>query len=84
MSDLGGSYPIRIQAEETKAMKLKWIAARKQESRSKLVHLKQAIEDLIQGKIPEIERQILAVEQEAQQLEAQEANLKNSIDAESV
>lgn len=84
MSDIGSSYPIQIQTKETKDMKLKWIAARKQEAKSKLVHFKQAIEDLIQGKVPEIERQIMAVSQELAQLEFQETQLKNSVDAEVV
>lgn len=84
MSDIGSSYPIQIQTKETKEMKLKWIAARKQESKSKLVHFKQAIEDLIQGKVPEIERQIMAITQELQQLEYQEGQLKNSVDADVV
>lgn len=84
MSDLGSSYPIEIRAVETKAMKLKWIEARKQEAKSKLVHYKQAIEDLIKGKVPEIERQILAVEQELAQLEFQGKSLQDSVDAEQV
>lgn len=82
MSDLGSSYPVVIQVNETRAMKLKWIESRKQEAKSKLVHFKQAIEDLIKGKVPEIERQILAAEQELAQLESQELLLKNSVDAE--
>lgn len=84
MSDVGSSYPIQVQARETKEMKLKWIAARKQEAKSKLVHFKQAIEDLIQGKVPEIERQIMAVEQELAQLEHQETTLKSSVEAEQI
>ena len=84
MADIGGSYPIQIQARETREMKLKWIAARKQEAKSKLVHFKQAIEDLIQGKVPEIERQIMAVEQELQQLEIQEKMLQGSVEAEQI
>lgn len=84
MSDIGGSYPIQIQARETKDMKLKWIAARKQEAKSKLVHFKQAIEDLIQGKVPEIERQIMAVQQELEQLEYQEKALQSSVEAEQI
>lgn len=82
MSDIGNQYPIQIQAKETREMKLKWIASRKQEAKSKLVHFKQAIEDLIQGKVPEIERQIMAVEQELEQLEQQEKMLSSSVDAE--
>lgn len=84
MADIGNQYPIQIQARETKEMKLKWIAARKQEAKSKLVHFKQAIEDLIQGKVPEIERQIMAVQQELQQLESQEKTLQSSVEAEQI
>ena len=84
MSDIGGSYPIQIQSKETKDMKLKWIAARKQEAKSKLVHFKQAIEDLIHGKVPEIERQIMAAQQELEQLEYQEVQLKNSNEADQI
>jgi len=84
MSDIGSSYPIQIVSRETKETKLKWIAARKQESKSKIVHFKQAIEDLIQGKVPEIERQIMLAAQELEQLEYQELQLKNSVDAEEI
>lgn len=84
MADLGSSYPIQIQTRETKEMKLKWIAARKQEAKSRLVHFKQAIEDLIQGKVPELERQIMAVQQELEQLEYQEKTLQSSVDAEQI
>lgn len=84
MSDIGNSYPIQIQARETKEMKLKWIASRKQEAKSRLVHFKQAIEDLIQGKVPEIERQIMAVSQELEQLEYQEKTLQSSVEAEQI
>ena len=82
MSDIGSSYPVTINVKETRDMKLKWVAARKQECKSKLMHFKQAIEDLINGKIPEIERQIMAVEQELDQLKQQENLLKNSVDTE--
>jgi len=84
MSDIGSSYPIQVQARETKDMKLKWIAARKQEAKSKLVHFRQAIEDLIKGKVPEIERQIMAVTQELEQLEYQEKTLQSSVEAEQI
>ena len=84
MSDLGNQYPIQIQARETKDMKLKWIAARKQEAKSRLVHFRQAIEDLINGKVPEIERQIMAVQQELEQLEYQEKTLQSSVEAEQI
>lgn len=79
--DLGSNYPVPLKPiEETKQMKLKWIAAKKQECKSKIVHYNQMIEDMIKGKIPEIERQILAVQQELDQLENHEQFLLNSID----
>jgi len=84
MSDIGNQYPIQIQARETKEMKLKWIAARKQEAKSRVVHFKQAIEDLIQGKVPDLERQIMAVTQELEQLEYQEKTLQSSVEAEQI
>lgn len=85
MSDIGSSYPVAIKAPiETLEMKKKWIQSAKQERISKIVHWKQAIEDLLKGKIPEIERQILHAEQELVQFEAHEQLLINSIDAEEI
>lgn len=76
MSDLGGGYPIQIHTEETKEMQLKWIAVRKQEAKSKVANTKQLIEDLMHGKIVDLEREILHAEQTLQQLVQAEANLK--------
>jgi len=82
MSDLGSSLPVPIsQTVETKVMKLKWLQSAKQERISKIVHLKQAIEDLVKGKIPEIERQILQAEQELSNLENSEKSVLESIEA---
>ena len=82
MSDMGSLLPVTVdQARETKAMKKKWLQAAKQERISKIVHLKQAIEDLVKGKIPEIERQIMASEQELSNLEIAEKRLEASIEA---
>lgn len=81
MSDIGSQLPVPIaQLRETKEMKLKWLQAAKQERISKIVHLKQAIDDLLKGKIPEIERQIMASDQELKNLEAAEVLIKESID----
>lgn len=80
MSDIGSSYPIQVKALETKEMKLKWLQTSKQERISKIVHWKQAIEDLLKGKIPEIERQILHAEQELAQFEAHEKMVKDSVE----
>jgi len=84
MSDLGSSYPLEVRSKETKEMKLKWLQVSKQERISKIVHWKQAIEDLLKGKIPEIERQILHAEQELAQLLEHEKNIIASVDAEEI
>lgn len=83
MSDIGSTLPVAVkQTVETRAMKLKWLQAAKQERTSKIVHLKQAIEDLIKGKIPEIERQVLQAEQELRNLEETEKLVLKSIETE--
>lgn len=85
MADLGSYLPVPIeQTRETKAMKLKWLEAAKQEKISRIVHLKQNIEDLLKGKLPEIERQIMCAQQELDNLCAAEKILINSIDIEEV
>lgn len=84
MSDIGSNLPVSLKYTETRQMTLKWIKSKKQECKSKIVHFKQAIEDLMQGKIPEIERQILAAEQELKQLEAHEAAINASVDTQAV
>lgn len=82
MSDLGSILPVPVQQTiETNAMRLKWLQSAKQERISKIVHLKQAIEDLMKGKIPDIERQILQAEQELFNLEQSEKSVLSSIDA---
>jgi hypothetical protein len=81
MSDLGSILPVPVRSSvETKEMKLKWLQSAKQERISKIVHLKQAIEDLVKGKIPEIERQILQAEQELVNLEATEKLVTESVE----
>lgn len=81
MADIGSILPVPVsQTVETRAMKLKWLQAAKQERISKIVHLKQAIEDLVKGKIPEIERQILQAEQELCNLENTEKSVLESIE----
>jgi hypothetical protein len=85
VSDIGANLPVPFrQSIETKEMKLKWLQCAKQERISKIVHLKQAIEDLVKGKIPELERQILQAEQELSNLESSENLVKNSVDAEQI
>lgn len=81
MSDLNSQLPVPVSnTQETKEMKLKWLQAAKQEKISRIVHLKQTIEDLLKGKIPEVERQILLAEQELKNLETAEAKIKESVD----
>ena len=83
MSDIGSSLPVPInQTRETKEMKLKWLQAAKQEKISKIVHLNQAIEDLVKGKIPAIQREVLYAQQELSNLEIAEKQVMNSIEAE--
>lgn len=85
MSDIGSSFPVPMKAAtETVTMKLKWVQSRKQERISQIAHLKQSIEDLLKGKIPEIERQILHAEQELVQLVEHEKLLNNTIDVEEI
>lgn len=81
MSDLGSILPVPVrQTVETRDMKLKWLQSAKQERISKIVHLKQAIEDIIKGKVPEIERQILQAEQELCNLDNSEKLVLKSIE----
>lgn len=81
MSDLGSILPVPVnQTTETKEMKLKWLQSAKQERISRIVHLKQAIQDLVKGKIPEIERQILQAEQELTNLEYSEKIVTESVE----
>ena len=81
MSDIGSNLPVPVeQSKETRDMKMKWLQVAKQERISKIVHLKQNIEDLLKGKIPEIERQILYSEQELSNLKQAEELLIKSID----
>ena len=81
MSDLGSILPVPVQqSQETREMKLKWLQSAKQERISKIVHLKQTIEDLVKGKIPEIERQILQAAQELANFEYSEKSITESIE----
>lgn len=82
MADLGSILPVPVRPPvETKAMKLKWTQAAMQEQISKIVHLKQAIEDLMKGRVPELERQILEAEQRLANLKESEQLTQASSDA---
>ena len=81
MADLGSSYPVPFkQVQENKEMKLKWLQSAKQERISKINYLKQAIEDLIKGKIPDLERQIMFAQEELKNLQAAEEFTAKAID----
>ena len=81
MSDIGQNLPVPVkQTVQTKDMLLKWTQSAKQEQISKIVHLKQAIEDLLKGRIPELERQILEAEQILHNLEESEKRVRDSVD----
>ena len=85
MADLGSTLPVPVRATiETQEMKLKWLQAAKQERISRISHLKQSIEDLVKGKIPEIERQIMHAEQELRNLEETEKMVTDSVNAEEI
>lgn len=81
MSDIGQFLPVPVKSTvQTRDMLLKWTQSAKQEKISKIVHLKQAIEDLLKGRIPELERQILEAEQELRNLEDSEKRIINSVE----
>lgn len=61
--------------KENKAMKLKWIEARKQELKSAIVRGKQEIEDLRIAKVADIELRIMHAEESLRQLKQNESRL---------
>jgi len=69
------------QVVPTKEMRLKVLAAKKQECKSKIVQIQQEIEDLKIAKMAELEYQILHAKAELQQLEEHEKKVKASVDA---
>lgn len=81
MSDIGQNLPVPVrQTIQTREMLLKWIQSAQQEQISKIVHLKQAIEDLVKGRIPELERQILEAQQALDNLKESEKTVRESVD----
>ena len=69
------------QVTPTKEMQLKFLQVRKQKCKSAMAKAKQEIEDLKQGKIAELEYQILHAEAELKQLNEHEKKIISSIDA---
>ena len=64
----------------TKAMMLKVTVAKKQILKSKIITIKQEIEDLKIAKIAELEYQILHAEAELQKLQEHEKRIISSVD----
>jgi len=67
------------QVAPTTEMQLKVIAAKKQECKSRLVMIKQEMEDLKIAKMAELEYQILHAEAELKQLEKHEQTIKSAV-----
>lgn len=77
----GGHEIIPVgQIEPTKDMRLKFLQVRKQKCRSAMAKAKQEIEDLKNGKIAELEYQILHAEAELKQLDKHEQTIKSAVD----
>ena len=77
----GGHEIIPIgQVEPTKAMRLKYLQMQRQKVKSRLAAAKQGIEDIQNGKIAELEYQILHAEAELKQLDNHEKAIKSSVD----
>lgn len=68
------------QVEPTKEMRIKFIQVRKQKCKSTIAKCKQEIEDLQNGKIAELEYQILHAEAELKQLNEHEQNVRSAVD----
>lgn len=69
-----------FEIKKTKAMALKAIAVHKQDAKSRLVKLKQDLEDLLEGGVKEIEYSILTAEAEFNQIEQHEKHIMTSVD----
>lgn len=81
MADLGSYLPVPIQQiSETSEMKMKWLEIRKQETISKIAHLNQAREDLLKGKMAEIDYALMKAQAELKEIQRVEDQLKASVD----
>lgn len=77
--------PIEVyEIKQTKEMVMKVLQSNKQECKSRIVKLKQDIEDLKVAKIAELEHGIMQAEAELKQLEEHEKMVVSSVDAEEV
>lgn len=77
--------PIEVyEIKQTKEMVMKVLQSNKQECKSRIVKLKQDIEDLKVAKIAELEHGIMQAEAELKQLEEHEKMVVSSVDAKEV
>jgi len=81
----GGHEIVPIgHVEPTKDMRLKYIQMQRQKIKSRIASAKQGIEDLKNGKIAELEYQILHAEAELKQLDEHEKRVKSSVDTQQI
>lgn len=80
MGDLGEHYPVEIVETETKAQKLLWLQCQKSEAQAHIAAKKEEIRHLKEGKVAELERQILKWEDRLTQLSINEQRLRGSTD----
>ena len=77
----GGHEIVPIgQVQPTQEMRLKYIQMHRQKIKSKIAKCKQEIEDLKNGRIAELEYQILHAEAEMKQLNDHEQRVKSAVD----
>ena len=62
--------------DPTVDIKRKWIEVQIQERRSRMARHKQDMEDLVKGKMVDLEARVLILDQELKQLESDKARLK--------
>ena len=82
MAREGGHEIVPVgQVIPSKEMRLKYLQIKKQQCRSNIAKAKQDIEDLKNGKIAELEYQILHAEAELKQLNEHEQKINSAVDA---
>ena len=82
MADLGTGT--RYLVEANRDVKSKWLDVQIQEKKSQIVRIKQDIEDLVKGRIIQLEAALLMLDREILKLESDKKLLDNSIDTEEV
>lgn len=82
MADIGVNRNYLV--EPNRDVKIKWLEIQIQERRSRVVRLRQDIEDITKGKIVELEAQMIIANNELIKLENDKKLLESSIDAQEV